>query len=63
MMSTHGAAEDAFQEASSAELKPTMLQDDGLAIFILETEKPLFLSEWAFESALKNPGPRPKPKL
>lgn len=63
MLTTHGAPEDAFQEATNADLKPTMLQNDGISIFVIETEKPLFLSEWAYGAALKNPGSKPKPKL
>lgn len=27
---------------------------DGLTIFLLETEKPLFISDWAFDAAVKN---------
>lgn len=27
---------------------------DGLSIFLLETEKPLFISDWAAEAAVKN---------
>lgn len=27
---------------------------DGMSIFLLETEKPLFISDWAVEAAIKN---------
>lgn len=63
MLTTHGAPEEAFQEASNASLAPTMLQNDGLTIFVLETEKPLFLSDWAENAAVKNAGAKPRPKL
>lgn len=63
MLTTHGAPEEAYQEATNADLKPAMLQNDGFSIFLIETEKPLFLSEWAYETAVKNPGSGPKPKL
>lgn len=63
MLSTHGAPEEAFQEASNASLAPAMLQNDGVSIFVLETEKPLFLSDWAENAAVKNAGAKAKPKL
>lgn len=63
MLTTHGAPEDAFQEATNSTLEPKMLQNDGLSIFVIETEKPLFLSDWAYEAAVKNPGSKPRPKL
>lgn len=62
-MTTHGAPEDAFQEASNADLKPAMLSNDGISIFVFETEKPLFLSDWADQIAVKNGGAKARPKL
>lgn len=62
-MTTHGAAEQDFQKARDADLKPAMLQNDGISVFLLETEKPLFLSEWAAKGAVKNFGHEPRPKI
>jgi hypothetical protein len=28
--------------------------NDGLTVFLLETERPLYLSDWAVEHAIKN---------
>jgi homogentisate 1,2-dioxygenase len=53
-MTTHGAAEDEFVKTREMELKPTKLMTDGITIFLLETEKPLFLADWAAEGAQKN---------
>lgn len=53
-MTTHGPSEEEFVKARERELKPEKLQNDGVSIFLLETEKPLFLSEWAVELAGKN---------
>ena len=53
-MTTHGASEEDFVKARERELKPEKLQNDGVSIFLLETEKPLFLSDWAVELAGKN---------
>jgi homogentisate 1,2-dioxygenase len=58
-MTTHGASEEEFQEASNAELKPTKVQSDGLSLFLLETENPLYVAGWAEDAAIKNFG---KPK-
>ena len=53
-MTTHGASEEEFVKARERDLKPEKLQNDGVTIFLLETEKPLLLSEWAVELAGKN---------
>jgi homogentisate 1,2-dioxygenase len=53
-MTTHGAAEEEFVKTREMELKPTKLMTDGVTIFLLETEKPLFLADWAAEGAQKN---------
>lgn len=63
MMTTHGAAEEDFLKARDAELKPAMLQNEGVSFFLLETEKPLFLSQWAEKAAMKNFGAGPRPKI
>lgn len=55
-MTIHGASEDEFQKASSAELKPTKVQNDGVSLFLLETENPLYLADWAEKAAIKNFG-------
>ncbi|KAF7191832.1 Homogentisate 1,2-dioxygenase [Pseudocercospora fuligena] len=53
---THGANEDDFQKASNDELKPTKVMNDGMSIMLLETELPLYLSDWADQAAVKNFG-------
>lgn len=50
-MATHGASEEEFQKESQTEQKPEKVMNDGLSIFLLETQKPLFVSEWAEEAA------------
>ena len=55
-MSTHGASEEEYRKAQVRDtLKPEKLQNDGMTIFLLETEKPLFVSQWAVELAGRNP--------
>ncbi len=61
-MTTHGASEEDFVKARERELKPQKLQDDGMTIFLLETEKPLFVSEWAVKHAGRNYKAKPKGK-
>jgi homogentisate 1,2-dioxygenase len=51
---THGAGEDDFQVATKAELKPKKLADDGMTVFLLETEMSLYVADWAEEVAVKN---------
>lgn len=63
MLTAHGAAEEDFQNAIKADLKPAMLQNDGVTIFLLETEKPLYLSDWADKAAVKNQSGKPRPKI
>ncbi|KAK4622449.1 Homogentisate 1,2-dioxygenase [Fulvia fulva] len=53
---THGAEEETFQKASNGELSPKKVQDDGFSIFLLETEKPLMLSDWAEGMRAKREG-------
>lgn len=60
-MSTHGATEADYQAAQRRDThKPAKVQTDGLNIFLVETDKPLALSDWAFNCAMKNPSGRPK---
>lgn len=49
-----GATEDELQKASNGPTKPAKTMTDGMSIFLLETEKPLFISDWAVEAAIKN---------
>ena len=53
---THGANEEDFQKASTEDLKPKKLGTEGVSIFLIETELPLYVSDWAEESAVKNFG-------
>jgi homogentisate 1,2-dioxygenase len=52
-MVTHGANEEDFQEAMQTPTTPTKVDTDGLTIMLLETEKPLYLSDWAAQACLK----------
>ncbi|KAI3322361.1 homogentisate 1,2-dioxygenase [Xylariaceae sp. AK1471] len=55
-MATHGSKEKEFQQATRGvdTSKPTKLGTDGITIALLETEQPLYLSDWAFQCAVKN---------
>ncbi|KIV95900.1 homogentisate 1,2-dioxygenase [Exophiala mesophila] len=55
-MVTHGATEPDFKHASERSLTPEKLMADGLSVFVLETELPLLLSEWAAKAAIMNGG-------
>ena len=35
------------QSSATRAMKPVEVQDDGWSLFLLETERPLFVSEWA----------------
>ncbi|KAK7959682.1 homogentisate 1-2-dioxygenase [Apiospora aurea] len=55
-MSTHGASDGEMRVAREIDTsRPQKLQMDGVTAFVLETERPLALSEWAFICAQKNP--------
>ena len=54
-MATHGANEDEFERASNQDTSvPKKQMADGISIMLLETEMPLFLTDWAYEGAVKN---------
>ena len=60
-MATHGADEREFERAMSIDTtKPSKQMQDGISIFLLETELPLFLTDWAYENAEKNFKAKPK---
>ncbi|KAI1870559.1 uncharacterized protein JN550_005102 [Neoarthrinium moseri] len=59
-MTTHGATEEDFQAASNASTTPTKVQTDGLTFMLLETEMPLYLSDWAAEACLKKADAKPR---
>ena len=59
-MTTHGAEEADYQRVREQDTRPKKMQDDGISIFLLETEKPLFLTDWAVKGAAKNPKAKPK---
>lgn len=55
-MSTHGASDAEMRAAQDLDTsKSQKLQMDGFTAFVLETERPLVLSEWAYACAQKNP--------
>lgn len=54
-MITHGPGEDEFQAARAKDLsKPTKTDGQGVTVFLLETDKPVILSEWASKYAELN---------
>jgi homogentisate 1,2-dioxygenase len=60
-MATHGASAADYENAMKMDTsKPGKHMQDGFSMFLLETEMPLFLTDWAYESAVKNPTSRPK---
>lgn len=51
-MTTHGPADAELQAARTRDTsKPVKLDDFGVTVFLLETDRPLMLSEWAFKWA------------
>jgi homogentisate 1,2-dioxygenase len=60
-MATHGANEDEYERASQQDTSvPKKQMTDGISLFLLETEMPLFLTDWAYEGAVKNFRQKPK---
>ena len=54
-MACHGPGEEEFEKAREVDTsKPSKTMQDGVTVFLLETEMPLFLTDWAFEGAVKN---------
>jgi homogentisate 1,2-dioxygenase len=63
-MVAHGPEEKEFQQAREADTtKPAKLQNDGISFALLETEQPLYLSDWAFQCAVKNFGGKKSSRL
>lgn len=56
-MTTHGPAEPEFQAMRGIDtLKPRKIGNEmGITVFLFETERPLVLTDWALEHAVKNP--------
>ncbi|GIZ47172.1 hypothetical protein CKM354_001027100 [Cercospora kikuchii] len=52
----HGPAEAELQQASNEDLSPRKIQNDGVTIFLIETERTVLLSEWAEKSAVNSFG-------
>ena len=54
-MATHGANDAELERARSQDTTvPKKVMNDGISVFLLETEMPLFLTDWAYEGAEKN---------
>ncbi|KAL7790655.1 homogentisate 1,2-dioxygenase [Trichoderma afarasin] len=54
-MVPHGQTEEEYQLYLNQDTsKPVKLQDDGISVTVFETECPLVLSEWAYNTAEKN---------
>ncbi|RFU27537.1 hypothetical protein B7463_g8809, partial [Scytalidium lignicola] len=54
-MVTHGSNEEEYKAWTEKDLSsPTLLQDEGITVAIFETECPLRLADWAYDSAIKN---------
>ena len=63
-MKTHGATDDEHHDATTQDLTPRKVMNEGLSMFLLETENPLYLTDWATKAAAINPfTKRPKAKL
>lgn len=55
-MSTHGPAEKDFQAARGRDTsKPALVGNDGMTLFLVETDRPLLLSAWAMQCSEANP--------
>ncbi|KAI0596126.1 homogentisate 1,2-dioxygenase [Biscogniauxia sp. FL1348] len=51
----HGPTETEFAAARKLDtMTPQKVQNEGFIYFFLETEKPLYLTDWAYENAVKN---------
>ena len=48
-----GPSEEEFQATRNAPDDPEKVDIGGITVFLLETEKPLFLSDWAADLSLK----------
>lgn len=54
-MACHGPSEEEFEKARGVDTsKPMKMMNEGISLFLLETEMPLFVTDWAFEAAVKN---------
>ena len=54
-MVAHGSPENEYLQATKIDTtKPTKLNTDGVMIALAETERPIYLSDWAFRSAVRN---------
>ncbi|KIW97768.1 homogentisate 1,2-dioxygenase [Cladophialophora bantiana CBS 173.52] len=64
-MACHGANSDAHRAAEEQETTPKKVQTEGFTIFLLETECPLWVSDWAIEwkDVLKTREANAKPRL
>lgn len=62
-MATHGAKKEAHELAERQDTRPRKVSTDGFTIFLLETECPLWVSDWAMqwrEGGKKPRGPESK---
>lgn len=56
LMATHGASEAEYARAQEIDTeKPMKQMQDRISIFLLETELPLMLTDWALEGSNMNP--------
>lgn len=53
-MKSHGSDKAEMEKMREASTKPTMLGTEGFSVMLLETERPLYLADWAKEAALVN---------
>ena len=47
-----GAEEGAYRSMQNADTKPKKLMNDGITLFLLETEMPLMLSDFGKQNAM-----------
>ena len=63
-MTSHGSSAEVHEKARTQELKPEKAGTEGFTIFLLETECPLWVSDWAVNLAQLNPKKKKaEPKL
>lgn len=63
-MAMHGADKKAHEMAERQDTKPRKVSTEGFTIFLLETECPLWVSDWAMRSRAGSKKPQgPEHKL
>lgn len=59
-MAAHGATDEEMRRARAVDTsRPAKLQGDGVTLFLLETERPLYVSNWGVQCAQRNTRVKP----